>query len=52
MSYGSVTEEDNDGGGPAYILREELPRAGSERIPDVVILTEGTGDAEKGAVGI
>ncbi len=25
MSYGSVTEEDNDGGGPAYILREELP---------------------------
>ncbi len=52
MSYGSVTEEDNDGGGPAYILREELPRAGAERIPDVVILTEGTGDADKGAVGI
>jgi putative selenium metabolism hydrolase len=52
MSYGSVTEEDNDGGGPAYILREELPHAGSERTPDVVILTEGTGDSEKGAVGI
>ncbi len=51
-SYGTVAEEDNDGGGPAFILREDLVGAGAERIPDVVILTEGTGDAQEGAVGI
>src|SRR6266511_6442046 len=51
-AYGTVAEEDNDGGGPMYLLREELPGAKADRIPDVVILTEGTGCAELGAVGI
>lgn len=51
-SYGTVAEEDNDGGGPMYLLREELPGATADRFPDVVILTEGTGCAELGAVGI
>ncbi len=50
--YGTVAEEDNDGGGPMYLLREELPGARPDRIPDVVILTEGTGCADLGAVGI
>ena len=50
--YGTVAEEDNDGGGPMYLLREEWPGASPDRIPDVVILTEGTGCAELGAVGI
>ena len=51
-SYATVAEEDNDGGGPMYLVREVLPGAPSELIPDVVILTEGTGDSEKGALGI
>ncbi|HYM60650.1 MAG TPA: peptidase dimerization domain-containing protein, partial [Thermoanaerobaculia bacterium] len=51
-SVGTVAEEDNDGGGPMYLLREEMPGAGAERIPDVVILTEGTGCAHLGAVGV
>jgi putative selenium metabolism hydrolase len=49
---GTVAEEDNDGGGPMYLLREELAGASADRIPDVVILTEGTGCANLGAVGI
>jgi acetylornithine deacetylase/succinyl-diaminopimelate desuccinylase-like protein len=51
-AYATVCEEDNDGGGPMYVMREVLPGAGSELVPDVVILTEGTGDARKGALGI
>ncbi len=49
-SYGTVAEEDNDGGAPMYFMRKEL--IGPERIPDVVILTEGTGCAVDGAVGL
>lgn len=48
----TVAEEDNDGGGPRYLVREVLPTAAPDQIPDVVILTEGTGDAVKGALGI
>ena len=51
-SYATVAEEDNDGGGPLYLMRHELPGAPPERIPDVVVLTEGTGDAQQGALGI
>ncbi len=52
-SYGTVTEEDNDGGGPQYLVRKVLPGApGRSSIPDAVILTEGTGDSAKGALGI
>ncbi len=51
-AYATACEEDNDGAGPMYLMREVLPGAGPELIPDVVILTEGTGDAHKGALGI
>jgi putative selenium metabolism hydrolase len=51
-AYATVCEEDNDGGGPMFVMREVLPGAPPELIPDVVILTEGTGDAHKGALGI
>ncbi len=50
--YATVAEEDNDGGGPMYIVRHVLPRAAAEVVPDVVILTEGTGDSRAGALGI
>ncbi len=49
--YGTVAEEDNDGGGPRFLVERVLPKA-PELVPDVVILTEGTGDAAKGALGI
>lgn len=51
-AYASVAEEDNDGGGPMYLMQEVLPGAAPELVPDVVVLTEGTGDANKGALGI
>ncbi len=51
-SHATVTEEDNDGGGPQYVVRHVLPGAGPELVPDAVILTEGTGDSVKGALGI
>jgi acetylornithine deacetylase/succinyl-diaminopimelate desuccinylase-like protein len=51
-SYATAAEEDNDGGGPLYLTRRLLPGAPPEIVPDVVILTEGTGDSEKGALGI
>jgi len=50
--YATVAEEDNDGGGPMYFMRRGLEGAGAERIPDVLILTEGTGCASDGALGI
>ena len=51
-SYATVAEEDNDGGGPMYLMREDLPGAPPERIPDVFILSEPTGSAAHGALGI
>lgn len=51
-SYATVAEEDNDGGGPMYFMRHELPGAPPELIPDVLILSEPTGSAVNGALGI
>jgi putative selenium metabolism hydrolase len=51
-AYGTVSEEDNDGGGPMYLMRDVFPTATADRIPDVVILTEGTGCAQLGPLGI
>lgn len=51
-SYATVAEEDNDGGGPRFVMGTTLRGAPPELVPDVVILTEGTGDNEKGALGI
>ncbi|MEZ5274529.1 MAG: M20/M25/M40 family metallo-hydrolase [Ilumatobacteraceae bacterium] len=51
-AYATVAEEDNDGGGPRHLVRDVLPGAAADLVPDVVILTEGTGDAVKGALGI
>ena len=51
-SYATAAEEDNDGGGPRHVVAKIWPGAGADMIPDVVILTEGTGDAIKGALGI
>lgn len=50
--YGSVAEEDNDGGGPMWVLANDLRGARPGRLPDVVVLSEGTGDADGGSVGI
>jgi len=51
-SYATTAEEDNDGGGPMYLMKEVLPGAAPNLIPDVVILSEGTGDSHKGALGV
>ena len=51
-SYGTACEEDNDGAGPMYLVRKVFPTAGPEIIPDVVILTDGSGCSKNGALGI
>jgi putative selenium metabolism hydrolase len=51
-AYATAAEEDNDGGGPRHLMSTVLPGAGADLVPDVVVLTEGTGDAVKGALGI
>jgi acetylornithine deacetylase/succinyl-diaminopimelate desuccinylase-like protein len=51
-SYATAAEEDNDGGGPLHLVGHVLPGAPPELVPDVVVLTEGTGDSTKGALGI
>jgi acetylornithine deacetylase/succinyl-diaminopimelate desuccinylase-like protein len=51
-SYGTIAEEDNDGGGAMYLVRHELPGAAADRIPDVVVLTEPTGSSQKGPLRI
>jgi len=51
-SYATASEEDNDGGGPLHLMGRVLPGAPPELVPDVVVLTEGTGDSRKGALGI
>jgi putative selenium metabolism hydrolase len=51
-AYATVAEEDNDGGGPMHVMRHQLRGAPAERVPDVVVLTEPTGDAGAGALGI
>ncbi len=50
-SFATVAEEDNDGGGPMYLM-SQLKGAAPDRVPDVVILTEPTGSAKDGLVGI
>ena len=51
-SYATAAEEDNDGGGPLHLMRHVLPGAPPELVPDVVILTEGTGDSRRAPSGI
>ena len=51
-SIATVAEEDNDGGGPMWMMQQWLPQADPSLVPDVFILTEGTGCAKAGAVGI
>lgn len=51
-SYATVCEEDNDGAGPMYLVRDVFPTAPPEVVPDVVILTDGTGCSRNGALGI
>lgn len=51
-SFATVQEEDNDGATPRHVVDTVLRGAGPEVLPDVVVLTEGTGDAVKGALGI
>jgi putative selenium metabolism hydrolase len=51
-AYATACEEDNDGAGPMFVMNEVLPTAPQAVVPDVVVLTEGTGDAHKGALGI
>lgn len=51
-SYGTVAEEDNDGGGPMYFMGPGMEGASPDRIPDALILTEGTGSSADGALGL
>jgi acetylornithine deacetylase/succinyl-diaminopimelate desuccinylase-like protein len=51
-SYVTLAEEDNEGGGPRYLTRRLFPGAPPALLPDVVVLTEMSGDAANGALAI
>ncbi len=51
-SYATIAEEDNDGGSCMWMVNNVFRGGAPEMVPDVVILTEPTGDTEKGALGI
>lgn len=51
VSYATVAEEDNEGGGPMHLMRG-LHGAPAGELPDVLILSEPTGSAQDGALGI
>jgi acetylornithine deacetylase/succinyl-diaminopimelate desuccinylase-like protein len=51
-AFATVAEEDNDGGGPMFVADHVWPQGPPHALPDVVVLTEGTGDADKGGLGI
>ncbi len=51
-AFATASEEDNEGAGPAHVMARALASGRPEEIPDVVVLTEGTGDARQGALGI
>ena len=51
-SYVTLAEEDNEGGGPLYLTRRVFPGAPPAMLPDVVVLTEMSGDATNGALVI
>lgn len=48
----TVAEEDDDGGAARAALRRRLDADAPYHLPDVVVLTEGTGHADDGALGI
>jgi putative selenium metabolism hydrolase len=50
-SVATISEEDNDGGSPLFFMRTEFPQK-KEWIPDVVCITEATGDTKKGRLGL
>ena len=51
-SYVTAAEEENEGGGPAWMARHEWPGAEPERLPDCVVLTEPSGHLEHGPLRI
>lgn len=51
-SYVTLAEEDNEGGGPFYLTRRVFPGAPPAMLPDVVVLTEMSGDTTDGALVI
>jgi acetylornithine deacetylase/succinyl-diaminopimelate desuccinylase-like protein len=51
-SYVTLAEEDNEGGGPRYLTQRLFLGAPPALLPDVVVLTEMSGDATNGALGI
>jgi acetylornithine deacetylase/succinyl-diaminopimelate desuccinylase-like protein len=51
-SFVTPCEEDNEGGGALYLTRRLFPGAPAAMLPDVVVLTEMSGDTKDGALVI
>jgi putative selenium metabolism hydrolase len=51
-SIATVAEEDNDGGGAMYYSKKHWLNHDVQELPDVIVLTEGTGDSKSGSVAI
>ncbi len=52
LCFGTVAEEDNDGGGTMYYMSKAVATGEAAAVPDVLILSEPTGSDEYGPLGI
>lgn len=52
VSIATVSEEDNDGGTPLWIMENEWAKSTGPPPPDCVVITEATGDVIKGPLGV
>lgn len=52
VSVATISEEDNDGGTPLWMMQNEWAKGRGPPAPDCVVITEATGDTQKGPLGL
>lgn len=52
VSVGTIQEEDNDGCGPLYYFKDQVIKEHKLPVPDLIVITEGTGDSTRSGLGI
>lgn len=52
VSIATIQEEDNDGCGPLYYFKDQVIKNQKLPVPDLIVITEGTGDSTRSGLGI